>query len=168
MSYAQTLFNLLKKHNEKIVFAESCTAGRVSSMLAEIPGASNFLCGSYVTYRAEQKKDMLGIKQELIDEFTTESREMAEAMCMSALANTTGTDWAASIVGHLGPGAPDDKDGIIHCCIGGYGWREKGNEPDFYCFGSTLASTTRSKRMVEAVEILINNISLIIEGRIRD
>ena len=51
---AQRLNRLLRQHNLKIVFAESCTGGLVSAALTEIPGISNvqFL---HAAHTAKQK-----------------------------------------------------------------------------------------------------------------
>ena len=155
---AHQLAEVLKSRNEKIVFAESCTGGKVSAMMAEIPGISEYLCGSFVTYRASQKIVALKVTQYAIDKFTTESTEIAQAMAVGALGNAPEAEWTAAIVGHLGPNAPAKKDGKIYICIGGREWMRAlpiAKLDSFKCYEYTLESKTRQERMIEAAEYLI-------------
>ncbi|MCA8996651.1 MAG: CinA family protein, partial [Planctomycetaceae bacterium] len=98
-----------------VVFAESCTAGQVSASLSAIPGISEFLCGSAVTYRNGTKAAWLGISSDLLDdpEVGPVSAIVAEQMCRGALDRTPEADIAVSVTGHLGPGAPAGFDGLI-------------------------------------------------------
>jgi len=113
-----TLAALLVELDKKIVFAESCTAGLVAATMGKIPGISSNLCGSFVVYRASQKKSVLNVKQETIDKYTTESPEMAEAMVSGSISELSPeADVYVSVVGHLGPNAPEDKDGVIWCSV---------------------------------------------------
>ncbi|MFO0919009.1 MAG: nicotinamide-nucleotide amidohydrolase family protein [Planctomycetaceae bacterium] len=103
----------LKQHAHRVVFAESCTAGLVAATLAQIPGISEFLCGSAVAYRLDTKHRWLGIPTDLLADPGPVSHEVAEAMCAGVLRITPEADWAASVTGHLGPNAPDGEDGLI-------------------------------------------------------
>lgn len=103
----------LVRHDLKVVFAESCTAGLVSATLAQVPGISNHHCGSLATYRPDSKKAWLWVKAASIRDFSCESEQVADEMAHGALARTKEADWAAAVVGHFGPNAPDDKDGVI-------------------------------------------------------
>jgi len=114
---AQLLFDTLKERNEKIVFAESCTAGRVASLFAEIPGASNYLIGSFVTYRASQKTAVLKVSKATIEGYTAESSQVVMDMATNALALSPEATWAAAIVGDLGPNVSDEKDGRIYVYV---------------------------------------------------
>lgn len=144
------LAELLKQNNLKIIFAESCTAGAASSTLALVPGISNHLCGSYVTYTAQQKINALSVPQQMIQEFTTESKEVAEWMAKEAYFLAKFANWAVSIVGHFGPQAPPEKDGKIWVSIFGSknGEYVRNNEI------IQLQSTSREDRMKEAVQEL--------------
>jgi nicotinamide mononucleotide (NMN) deamidase PncC len=46
---------LAKNKGLSIVTAESCTAGKLSALLSEAPGAAEHLHGSFVTYTKENK-----------------------------------------------------------------------------------------------------------------
>ena len=104
---------LLKQKNLKVVFAESCTGGLVSAALARVPGISDFLCGSAVTYRLDTKAKWLGVSEALLLDPGPVSEAVARAMAHGVLVHTPEADIAASITGHLGPNAPDGQDGLV-------------------------------------------------------
>jgi nicotinamide-nucleotide amidase len=114
---AQSLGSLLLEHGEKIVFAESCTAGLAAASLAIVPGISRCLCGSLVTYREASKTAWLGVDAKLIGRVTAVSPEVTVAMACGALRQTAEANWAAAVTGHLGPDAPPEQDGTIHIAI---------------------------------------------------
>ncbi len=100
---AQQVAKLLSDTGQRIVLAESCTAGMVSAALGMIPGISNHLCGSSVTYREETKMRWLGISADLLQAKSAVSREVTEAMAVAVLQRTPEAHCSAAITGHLGP-----------------------------------------------------------------
>jgi PncC family amidohydrolase len=102
----------------RIVFAESCTAGLLSSSLGAIPGASSLLCGSLVVYREASKQQWLGVTADQLSRYTAVSEVVARQMVVGALAATPEADLAVSITGHLGPDAPAEQDGLVFLGIG--------------------------------------------------
>ena len=48
-------FDLLRKTNQVLVTAESCTAGLIAATLARVPGMSTVLAGGFVVYQIESK-----------------------------------------------------------------------------------------------------------------
>ncbi len=113
MEPAQQLAQWLIAHDQKVVFAESCTAGLLAAALGEIPGISAHLCGSAVTYRERTKIDWLRVERQAIERFTAVSEQVAAQMALGVLSNTTEADLAASVTGHLGPDAPAGFDGVV-------------------------------------------------------
>jgi PncC family amidohydrolase len=107
----------LAHHHVRVVFAESCTAGLVSALLAAVPGVSEFLCGSLVTYRAECKQRWLGISADLIDRYSTVGPNVSRQMSVAALQQTPTADYSGAITGHLGPDAPPAQDGRVYIAI---------------------------------------------------
>jgi nicotinamide-nucleotide amidase len=69
----------------KLATAESCTAGRLSTLLADAPGGGEQFHGGFVTYTKEDKIATLGVPRELIAAYTAVSRPVAEAMATGAL-----------------------------------------------------------------------------------
>ena len=108
----------------KVAFAESCTGGLTAQRLSRIGGASEFLWGGYISYRAEAKDLMLGVK--------VPSPEAAvSASCTRALAehakDQSGCDVAAAITGYMGPtgGTQADPLGTVYLCVSGKRTLEK-------------------------------------------
>jgi len=103
---ANELVEKLKSLSITLVLAESCTAGLVSGFLANIPGASGVLWGSFVCYTREAKISMLGLEPGALSVHGLVSRETAVSMAQGAL-NKSGAGIAASVTGLAGP----DGDG---------------------------------------------------------
>ncbi|KAF2079155.1 CinA family nicotinamide mononucleotide deamidase-related protein [Flavobacterium sharifuzzamanii] len=97
---------LLSKQNKTISTAESCTGGRIASLLSSVPGSSNYFKGSVVSYATEAKVNVLGISQNLIDEFSVVSAEVASAMALS-VKDLLKTDYALATTGNAGPSKGD-------------------------------------------------------------
>jgi PncC family amidohydrolase len=89
-----------------LALSESCTAGLISSLLANIPGASAVLWGSYVCYTQEAKVSMLGLDNKRLTAFGLVSRETVSSMAEMTL-KKSGADIAVSVTGLAGP----DGDG---------------------------------------------------------
>ncbi len=109
------IYRQLESMQMRIVFAESCTAGLLGLSLGEVPGVSDVLCGSAVTYRNATKAGWLGVDRQLLDdpEITAVSDPVARQMATGALQITPEADIAVSVTGHLGPGAPQGQDGLV-------------------------------------------------------
>ena len=104
----------LAERRLRVVFAESCTAGLVSASLARVPGISEHLCGSAVTYRTQTKHAWLNVDAELLTSPGPVSEIVAARMASAVLAKTKEADLALSVTGHLGPHAPENLDGQIY------------------------------------------------------
>lgn len=110
---AEKLATVLAQQNVRIVLAESCTAGLASAALAQIPGISQWHCGSAVTYREATKQAWLDVSAADLKQFTAVSEPVARQMALGVLEKTPEADFAASITGHLGPEAPEGFDGVV-------------------------------------------------------
>jgi len=106
---AEALIHKLKEGSLTLALAESCTAGLVSALLAGVPGASEVLWGSFVTYTKESKVSMLGIDEKIPETFGLVSKECACAMAQGALRKSAAAI-AASVTGLAGPGG--DGSGV--------------------------------------------------------
>ena len=146
---ADVLAQRLADSKQRIVLAESCTAGMAAAVLGGCPGISAWFCGSAVTYRAATKCRWLGVDQELIEQFSAESSDTAQAMALAALTKTPEADLAAAITGHLGPQAPVAIDGKVFMTVA---FRESG---EVIPFELQLKQTERRKRQLEAAVYLL-------------
>ena len=110
----------LAVRKKTIAAAESCTAGLASEFIARVPGASNVFWGSFVTYSADAKVNMLGVPEELIEKYGAVSRPVALSMAESAL-EKSGAYWAFSITGFAGPegGSPGTPIGTVWIGVAG-------------------------------------------------
>lgn len=160
MSRAARLAELLAIRRQRVVFAESCTAGLIAATLGAVPGVSALLCGSMVTYRERTKTDWLEVDSDMIDQFTAVSAVVAEAMVLGVLRKTEEADYAASITGHLGPSAPAAQDGLVYIGLASRDANE--GERTRRVVEHRLHSHTRDARRVEAVELVFDELTRLI------
>ena len=144
----------------RVVFAESCTAGLVAALLGQVPGISNFLCGSAVTYRESVKQQWLSVSAETISEYTAESFETTRAMATGVLSSTSEANFSAAVTGHIGPGAPEEIDGKIFIVVAKRNV-ELGNESlqkteIVFETSFTLESTARTDRQHESAQKVLD------------
>jgi len=92
----------------KVALAESCTGGLVTAALTEIPGSSDVLEASFVTYSNESKLDLVGVSLDVLETFGAVSIAVAWAMARGALERTR-SDVAVAITGIAGPEGGSEK-----------------------------------------------------------
>jgi nicotinamide-nucleotide amidase len=100
---ALSLGAVLGRFGLKLVTAESCTGGWLSTVLTSIPGSSVWFDRGFVTYSNEAKEEVLGVGGALIEQFGAVSRETAEAMALGALLHSH-SDISIAVTGVAGPG----------------------------------------------------------------
>lgn len=97
-------------HNNGLLLAtaESCTAGRIITLLAEVPGSGSSVECGYVVYSPEAKQRLLGVSPDTIKQFNLTSVEVAREMVEGALDDSPATV-AVATTGLCGN---EDVDGI--------------------------------------------------------
>lgn len=112
--------NWLSIRQETIATAESCTAGKMASWLASIPGSSAYLLMGGVTYSNEAKTDLCGVPEEMIFQHGAVSPEVAIAMA-EGIRKRSGSTWAISATGIAGPGGGSIQKpvGTVHIACAG-------------------------------------------------
>lgn len=112
---ANEVFVRLRAKRRRLVLAESCSGGLVAAALVGVPGISEWLCGSAVTYRDDTKHCWLGVSQAALGDpaVTAVSDFVACQMSGGVLQGTPEADLAVVTTGHLGPGAPAGQDGLV-------------------------------------------------------
>lgn len=112
----------LKEKRFHVVCAESCTGGMISSALVNVPGASDVLNESYVTYANSAKHKLLGVEEEALQTFGAVSRQVAEQMAVGA-ARAAGAEASIAVTGIAGPdgGTPEKPVGLVYigCSVEG-------------------------------------------------
>lgn len=86
--------------------AESCTGGKISSLITSVPGASEYYLGSITSYAIPVKEKVLGVPEATINGYGVVSSEVAAAMAEGAR-NLTGSTYAVSTTGLAGPGGDE-------------------------------------------------------------
>lgn len=100
----------LEREDLTLVTAESCTAGMVCSLIADIPGCGSVLQGGYMVYSPRAKQQCLGVNAATIKQFGLTSEEVAREMAEGALRNST-ANLALAVTGKAE--SDDDLDGVI-------------------------------------------------------
>lgn len=108
-----------------VATAESCTGGLVAGALTEIAGSSDVVDRAFVTYSNEAKRDMIGVRWDMIMKHGAVSEPVARAMAAGALRHSD-ADLAVSVTGVAGPGGgtAEKPVGLVH-----FGALRKGGEP---------------------------------------
>jgi len=97
---------LLKERGLTIGTAESCTGGLIAKRLTDVPGVSAVFKGGIVSYTNEVKHSILGVPQDMLEEFDAVSAPVAQAMAEGAR-KALGCDIALSSTGVAGPDRDD-------------------------------------------------------------
>ncbi len=100
---AQRLIDAARSRGLKIATAESCTGGLIAAALTEVPGASDVVERSFVTYSNAAKIGMVDVDLELIRRHGAVSADVARAMAEGALA-ASAASLAVAATGIAGPG----------------------------------------------------------------
>ncbi len=108
---------LLTNKKMTLSTAESFTGGSIAERITAVPGASNYFKGSMVCYATEAKVNLLGVSQELIDQHSVVSEEVAIAMANS-IKNKLGTDFSIATTGNAGPTKGDSNAEVGTVYIG--------------------------------------------------
>lgn len=103
MQAASDLKELFPKYHQIYVTAESLTAGEIASSIVKIPGSSSYFEGGFVTYSNELKHDILGVKNETLNEFGAVSEPVVKQMTQGALNRATKATIAVAVSGIAGP-----------------------------------------------------------------
>jgi len=101
--------NLLRRNKQTLSVAESCTAGLLAAVIADVPGSSDYFERGVVTYSNRSKIELLGVSPEIIETQGAVSGKTAEAMA-GGIRDRAKTDYGIGITGIAGPdGGTDDK-----------------------------------------------------------
>jgi nicotinamide-nucleotide amidase len=96
------LGNLLKSKGQTIATAESCTGGKLASLLNKHAGSSAFYFGSIISYDNSVKEHLLGVPEEMIKAYGVVSEEVVRVMA-ETIRKQIGTDYGIATSGIAGP-----------------------------------------------------------------
>jgi nicotinamide-nucleotide amidase len=111
---AKRLGERLKRSNETLTTAESCTGGWAAQVVTSVGGSSAWFERGFVTYSNEAKQELLGVRAETLRAHGAVSEETAREMALGALARSRATV-SVSITGVAGPagGTPEKPVGTV-------------------------------------------------------
>lgn len=117
---------ILWRNRKTLSVAESCTSGRVASVITSVPGSSQYFKGGIIAYSDEVKIKNLGVSEELLNTQTAVSEEVIKAMVLGAN-QMFESDYAVAISGFAGPGGVENGKNAITV---GTIWIAVGNEEE--------------------------------------
>jgi nicotinamide-nucleotide amidase len=117
---SSTLGALLRKKKATLALAESCTGGLASSLVSDVPGSSDYLVGSLVTYSNRIKEDWLGVAGEVLQKHGAVSPQTAWFMAKN-VRQVFGAGYGIGITGIAGPSGGSAKKpvGLVYIALAG-------------------------------------------------
>ncbi|WP_294158098.1 CinA family protein [uncultured Selenomonas sp.] len=109
---------VLKERHLTIAAAESCTGGLVTSRLTDVPGSSEYVMGSIVSYSNEVKEKLVGVRHETLVKHGAVSGETAAEMA-EGVRKAIGTDVGIATTGIAGPGGGTEEKpvGLVYTAV---------------------------------------------------
>lgn len=101
-----------RRQGLRLVTVESCTAGALSTLLADIPGAGDALEGGFVSYAKSFKSGVLGVSPEILTRDTAVSESVAVGMARGALIRCPTANVAIAVTGVCGPKPDEDGNAV--------------------------------------------------------
>lgn len=105
------ILDRLIKKNASLSMAESITGGMVTSRLIDIPGASQVISESYVTYSDDAKHKTLNVSYETLEKHSAVSEQVCTEM-LKGLRKLTKSDYCIATTGYAGP--TGDRVGLVY------------------------------------------------------
>lgn len=130
MENLQHVADFLEERQLTLVTAESCTAGLVAGSLADMPGCGSWFKSGYITYSADAKQKILGVRPQTIEQFNLTSEEVAREMVEGAL-RISNADIAVANTGVAGPSNGDSDIPVGTVCFA-WGFRRREGETILY------------------------------------
>lgn len=107
----------LSSNQKRLTCAESCTGGLIASLLTKIPGASNCINGTLVTYSNGIKKAWLGVDEAILETYGAVSEACVKDMLQGAL-KASKSHFALATSGIAGPDGGSEQKPVGTVFIG--------------------------------------------------
>lgn len=117
---AGRVLELLQARGATLTTAESCTGGRIASLLTQVPGSSAAFHAGFVTYHNDIKHSVLGVSEDSLQRHGAVSEAVVREMALGAL-DRAEADYAIAVSGVAGPdGGTEEKPvGTVWLAWGG-------------------------------------------------
>jgi len=93
---------LLREKKRTLAVAESCTGGKIASLITSVPGCSDYFLGSVTAYSNESKCNILGVNPASIHAHGAVSQVVVEEMARG-VQERFGADVSIATTGIAGP-----------------------------------------------------------------
>jgi nicotinamide-nucleotide amidase len=129
-SLEQVVAQRLLESGLTVAVAESCTGGRISSLLTSVPGISKAFLGGVISYSNDVKKQILNVSQKTLEKYGAVSSQTALEMA-SGVKRACEADIGLSTTGIAGPtgDTPDKPVGLVYialdCNEGQFVWERR-------------------------------------------
>ena len=133
---AQVVIDLLTAQNKTITLAESCTGGKIASMITEISGASSVFEAGFVSYSNAIKHQLLEVSEADLLRDGAVSQVVVEQMLLGAL-RKSGANYGVSVSGIAGPGGGSDEKPVGTVWLA-WGCESKMHSRQFYFPGNRV------------------------------
>lgn len=122
----QIVGSMLSERYKTLAVAESCTGGLISDRITDISGSSNYFLGAIVAYSNQVKMDLLGVLEDVLDQYGAVSYPVAAQMAQG-IRSICKSDYGLGITGIAGPtgATPEKPVGLVYVALASQ------NEP--YC-----------------------------------
>ena len=119
-SLASVVLEQLRRHQQTLSVAESCTGGGIGAALTAVPGSSAVFAGGVIAYSNAVKQRQLGVSPELLEQHGAVSDVVVRAMAQG-VRDRLETDWGLAVSGVAGPGggSPEKPVGLVHLAVAG-------------------------------------------------
>lgn len=109
---------MLTERGMTLAAAESCTGGLIAKRLTDVPGSSAVFKGGVVSYCNEVKADLLGVPEDVLEQYGAVSEQTACAMARG-VKTALGCDLAVATTGVAGPGCDDagNPAGLVYIAL---------------------------------------------------
>jgi len=118
-SLAKVVIDLLNEQGKTVTCAESCTGGKIASLLTEISGASSVFEAGFVTYSNRIKHQLLAVSEQVLEKQGAVSETVVKQMLTGAL-DKSRADIGVAVSGIAGPngGSEEKPVGTVHVAWG--------------------------------------------------
>ncbi len=147
------LVSALKEKELKVSSAESLTGGMISEIITSVPGASEVIECGVCSYSNRIKHEVLGVKNETLQEYTEYSVETAKEMA-EGVRRLSGADIGISTTGIAGPSGALEGKPVGYVCIG-ISTAEKTYAKEFFFGSENSREVIRQLSAVNALALTI-------------
>ena len=154
---AERVGRALEARGAMVATAESCTGGWIAEAITMVPGSSAWFDRGFVTYTYVSKREMLGVREQTLEQHGAVSEAVVREMALGALA-ASHAQIAIAVSGTAGPSGGTTEKPVGTVC---FAWAMKDAEPrsERRHFAGDRESVRRQS-VVHALNVLLDLLCL--------